>query len=372
MERPEPADALATTVGSESSPNTETAIPPRRWRSRPTIEDVARRAGVSKAAVSFAVGGQAGIGEGTRARILAAANELNWLPSIHVKAMLQARAFAVGLVVSRDAELLAADPFYGGFIAGVELVLAERGYVLVLQVVGPDPEVEAASYRRLVAERRVDGVFLIDLRVADPRVALLAELDVPVISVGPPVADSPFPGLDLREEIGVAEAVRHLAALGHTSIGYVGGMPGFLATETRHKAWLDEMTSLGLSVRRVASGGFTGQGGATATRNLLSDVGPPTAIVFANDLMAIAGMSVAREAGMSLPDDLSLVGFDDIAVAVHVTPGLTTLRQDPLTTGRVAARMLLRAIDDDGYQGSVKRDPPVLMRRASTSEPRDR
>ena len=154
------------------------------WVSRPTINDVARVAGVSKGAVSFAFNDRAGLSPETRARILAAAAELGWTPSSRARALSVSRALAVGLVIARPPETLRADPFFPSFIAGVESELATHGYALLLQVV-PEHDGEQQTYRRLAVEGRVDGVFLTDLLVEDPRPALLEELGLPTVIVGP-------------------------------------------------------------------------------------------------------------------------------------------------------------------------------------------
>ncbi|HET9559552.1 MAG TPA: LacI family DNA-binding transcriptional regulator, partial [Actinomycetota bacterium] len=154
---------------------------------------MARRAGVSKGAVSFALNDRPGVAPQTRDRILAAARELGWQPSTRARALSRSRAFAVGLVMRRAPELLGADPFFPQFLAGVESVLAERGSALVLQVVADDDEAEASSYRRLARQGRVDGVFLNDLLVEERRFGLLAGLGLPAVAVGRPAGPCPFP-----------------------------------------------------------------------------------------------------------------------------------------------------------------------------------
>ena len=136
--------------------------------------------------MSLALSGKAGVAESTRERIIAAADELGWRPSIGARALLSSRAFAVGLILARDPELLGADPFFPTFIAGVESELAQRRYALVLQVVPDEPHAEGEAYRRLAQEGRVDGVFLTDLHRDDRRIALVQELELPAIAIGSP------------------------------------------------------------------------------------------------------------------------------------------------------------------------------------------
>src|SRR5674476_392492 len=155
---------------------------------RPIITDVARVAGVSKGAVSFALNGKPGVGAQTRERILAVARDLGWTPSLRGRALSVSRALAVGLVIARTPETLSADPFFGSFISGIETVLSTRGYALVLQVVS-DEASEHESYRQLAANGRVDGVFLTDMRVEDLRPQLLEDPGHPAAAgAGPRLA----------------------------------------------------------------------------------------------------------------------------------------------------------------------------------------
>ena len=149
---------------------------------RPTITDVARAAGVSKGAVSFALNGKPGVGAQTRERILAVAHDLGCTPSLRGRALSVSRALAVGLVIARTPETLGVDPFFASFITGIETVLSERGHALMLQVVS-DERSEHESYRRLAASGRVDGVFLTDMRVDDLRQQLLDDLGLPTVMI---------------------------------------------------------------------------------------------------------------------------------------------------------------------------------------------
>ncbi len=336
-------------------------------RSRPTITDVARAAGVSKGAVSFAFNGRPGVAPDTRARILEAARKLHWTPSHRGRALSASRAFAVGLVMARPPELLGADPFFARFIAGVERVLVDHGHALLLQVV-PDERAEQDSYRQLAAIGRVDGVFLLDLRVSDPRIALLEQLDLPVVTMGRPDVPSPFPAVCADEPVGVAEVVRHLVEAGHRRIAHVAGPDQFLHGLARRTAWENAVTAMGLRPGPCLPSDFSAAGGASATSRLLDLADRPTAIVYANDAMAIAGMAVARERGVAVPGGLSVAGFDDTDLAAHVSPALTSVRTDPFGWGRSAAAVLLELIE--GRRSDDVEMPPVrLVVRSSTGPP---
>jgi DNA-binding LacI/PurR family transcriptional regulator len=331
--------------------------------------DVARAAGVSKGAVSFALNDRPGVAPETRDRILAAARELGWQPSTRARALSRSRAFAVGLVMRRAPELLGADPWFPQFLAGVESTLAERGSALVLQVVGDDDEAEASSYRRLAAQGRVDGVFLNDMQVDDHRFDLLAGLGLPAVAVGRPAGPCPFPMVTVDDRQGVAGTVEHLLALGHRRIAYVGGTTGYVHSLSRRTAWRQVLEVAGVAPGPELVADFTGPGGAAATRALLELADPPTAIVYANDVMAIAGMGVAIGRGLTVPGDLSVAGFDDVPLAAHVAPPLTTVRQDALAWGREAAAVLL-AVGEGRAAPDVELPPATPVFRASTGPPR--
>jgi len=332
-----------------------------------TIVDVARRVGVSKTLVSFALNDRPGVSTGTRDRILAAADELGWRPSHRARALSASRAFALGLVVARPPELLGVDPFFLSFIAGVETVLSEHGHVLVLQVVR-DEAAEADGYERLARDGRVDGVFVSDLRHDDPRPAQLKRLGLPAVTLNSPSHGSPFPAVRLDDRAGVRASVRHLAELGHTRIGHVSGPPSYLHGRSRRTAWAQAVAELGLRPGPETEGDFTPAGGAAATRRLLGADDPPTAVVYANDLMAMAGTAVARELGRAVPGDLSVTGFDDIAPAAHMHPPLTTVRADTVGWGERSARVLLQLVEGRACE-DVDLPPARLVVRGSSAPP---
>jgi len=334
---------------------------------RPTIADVARHAGVSKGAVSFALNGRSGVSSETRQRILDAAAELGWSPNHRARALSTKRAFALGMVVARDPELVGADPFFPTFIAGVEKVLAEREQALVLQVV-TSPAAEEAGYRRLAREGRVDGVFLVDLRRADPRIALLEEIGLPAVTLNRPDVPTSFPAVILDDRPGIAAAVHHLTELGHTAIAHVAGPEPFLHAIARREAFQQALADAGLPPGPIVPGDFTAAGGREATHRLLTGPDRPTAIVYANDVMALSAIAVAAELGVRIPDDVSITGYDDTDLAGYVHPALTTVRADARGWGEVAARTLLALID--GQDAADTALPPAeLVLRRSTSAP---
>jgi DNA-binding LacI/PurR family transcriptional regulator len=322
---------------------------------------------VSKSAVSFVFNGRGGVGPEARERILAAAEELGWRPDARARALSRSRAQALGLVIRREPELLSTDPFFPQFVGGVESGLADVEYALVLQVVGGEQS-ESDAYVRFAHEARVDGVFLTDLRTADERPAELERLGLPCVLVGPtaPASDDRHP-IGLDDAAGIRRAVRHLYALGHRRIAHVAGSARYVHSDVRRRAWADELAELGLEPGPLVDADFTGASGARATHELLDLSRPPTAIIYANDLMAIAGMSVATDRGIRVPHDLSIVGFDDIPLAPYIVPPLTTVRQDVFEWGRVCAQTLVSIVE--GRTPEPVNLPPVeFIVRGSTGQ----
>ncbi|BDI24125.1 LacI family DNA-binding transcriptional regulator [Herbiconiux sp. L3-i23] len=335
---------------------------------KPTILDVARAAGVSKGLVSFALNDRPGVAAGTRQRILDAADELGYRRSIAARSLSTRTSFALGLVVARNPDVIAADPFFPGFISGVEQVLAQRGRALVLSFV-PDDEAEAETYRTLAADQRVDGVFLTDLRTDDFRPALLEQLGLPAVSLGRVDGGGPMAAVTLDDTPGITDAVRHLAGLGHRRIAHVAGPARMLHALHRRDAFLAASAEQGLPGTLVVETDFSAADGAAATAALLDLDDRPTAIVYANDPMAIAGLGVAHRRGLDLPTDLSITGFDDSDIADYIYPALTSVRTRPGQWGEAAAATLLQLVDH-GAAPDLDLPPAGLVVRNSTAPPR--
>ncbi|PJJ73555.1 DNA-binding LacI/PurR family transcriptional regulator [Diaminobutyricimonas aerilata] len=331
----------------------------------PTIADVARRAGVSKGLVSFALNNRPGVADGTRRRILEAADELGWQPSMRARSLSTNRAFALGLIIAREPSVMSADAFFPMFIAGVESELGPAGQALVLSIV-PGEDAELAAYRSLARDRRVDGVFITDLRADDPRIALATELGLPAVTLGRPDSTSPHPAVTLDDDPGIRAAVDHLVELGHRRIAHVGGPDRMLHGTRRRESFAAALQSAGLESTLSVSTDFSAAEGAAATRHLLALDEPPTAIVYANDHMAVAGLAVAQSAGVVVPRDLSITGFDGTEVGEHVYPALTTVATDVVEWGRASARVLLQLVTGE-HPDDLELPPARLVVRSSTA-----
>jgi DNA-binding LacI/PurR family transcriptional regulator len=333
---------------------------------RPTIADIAREAGVSKGAVSYALNGRPGVSEATRERILAIADQIGWNPNSAARALSGASAGAVGLALCRPARILGVEPFFMELISGIEAELSARSYALTLQVVA-DHDAEIAVYRRWWGERRVDGVLVVDLHVDDRRVDVLRELQLPAVVIAGPGDFGGIPSVWADAAAAIVEAVEYLVALGHRHIVRVGGLPDLLHTAIRTRAFAEVCDRLGVQHVTVPSD-YTGEEGSRATRRLLSSTPRPTAIIYDNDIMAVAGLAVAQEMRLSVPADLSIVAWDDSLLCSLVHPPLTALSRDIPAYGSRAARQLLTLIVD-GAAPSVQDETGHLVPRGSTAPP---
>ncbi|WP_081240309.1 LacI family DNA-binding transcriptional regulator [Streptomyces viridosporus] len=338
---------------------------------RVTIKDVAARAGVSKGAVSLAFNRKPGLSEATRERIFRAARELGWAPSPTARTLAGSRVDVVGLAVCRPARLLGLEPFYMEFVSGVESVLVERSCSLLLRLVRGQDE-EAGLLESWWRGRQIGGSILVDFRADDPRPAVARRLGLPVVAVGHPSLTGGLTSVWTDDATAVTEAVRYLAALGHRRIARVGGAAALGHTAIRTAAFDGAVRALEPPARawQVATD-FSGDAGARATRSLLTAAPPerPTAIVYDNDIMAVAGLSVAAEMGLRVPDDVSLLAWDDSQLCRLTHPTLSAMSHDVHGFGADVARTLFEVITGEG-PGSHPVPTPVLTPRGSTAPPK--
>ncbi|MDO0929361.1 LacI family DNA-binding transcriptional regulator [Streptomyces sp. TG1A-8] len=332
---------------------------------RVTIKDVAARAGVSKGAVSLAFNHKPGVSAATRERIFEAARELGWAPSATARSLSNQRVDIVGLALCRPARLLGLEPFYMDFISGIESVLAERSCSLLLRLVR-DLDEEIALYRAWWGGWMIAGAILVDFREDDPRLPSLRGIGLPAVAVGHPSLTGPFPAVWTDDASAVAEAVRYLAALGHRRIARVGGPAGFGHSAIRTRAFASTARELGLEEARQIATGFDGKEGARATRSLLLAPDRPTAVVYDNDIMAVAGAGVAAEMGFAVPDDLSLIAWGDSQLCRITHPTLSAMSHDVHHFGAEVTRVLFDVLNG-GHSGPRQAPTPTLTPRGSTA-----
>jgi DNA-binding LacI/PurR family transcriptional regulator len=329
-----------------------------------TMTDIAHRAGVSRVAVSYALNDRPGVSGELRARIKQIALDLGFTASISARAIHGAAAHAIGLVMRRPTPELSAEVFRRELISGIQATLAAKDYGLALQFAAT-PNQEATIYRGWDAERRVDGVILFDHQVDDPRLPVLSALDLPVVVLAPPIAAYPSFSYVWSDEATVAtQVVNHLRDLGHRRVARVSGPELLLHTQRRTAAIAVAAEAAGLAWETMAAD-YTGSAGARTTRRLLSARDRPTAIVFDNDLMAVAALSVAREMGLAVPEQVSIVAWEDSALCRTVRPTMTVLQRDIVDYGRTCTSTLLSHIADGEPLSRQLPEATLILRESS-------
>jgi len=328
----------------------------------PTIKDVAERAGVSKSLVSRVMRGADAVSPRRREAVLAAAEELGYRPNAAARSLVQQRSFNIGVMVSDLHNL-----FFAEILDGIDEVAAARGYRMLITTGNRVRDAEAEALETLL-QLRADGVILLAPRLPFPVVAR-AGRSVPLAIVG---SSMRLPGVDTvgNDDIRGAElVVEHLVRLGHRRIGMVDGADGAGAAERRAGYEL-AMRRVGLAQEiRVASGDFTEEGGYRGARQLLACDPPPTAIFASNDLAALGALDAIEEAGLEVPRAVSLVGYDNTALASLRHVSLTTVHQPRREIGQMAMKALLRRIGRSETRAKRVVLEPRLVDRDTTGPP---
>lgn len=334
---------------------------------RPTIADIAEAAGVSKGAVSYALNGRPGVSEPTKRRITSIAERMGWAPNSAARALSDGRTGAIGMIIDHSTELLGVESFFMRLLAGIQRELRTGPASLLLQV-ATERETEHDIYRRWHAEHRVDGVLLADLRNDDPRPDLLAEVGLPTVAIGGPLGHGAVPSAWMDDGSAIDEVLNYLARIGHRRIVRIAGPAEFIHTRVRSEAFDAASARLNLDEARSVHTDYTDEGGAAAARRVLVSAEPPSALVFDNDVMAVAALGVAYELGWSVPRDLSLVAWDDSVLCRLVHPALSAVRRPVVDYGALAVAMLQRVIAGESV-ADASTEAPILVTRSSTGPP---
>lgn len=308
----------------------------------PTIFDVAEKAGVSKSTVSRVLnGGPAS--PATRRAVLKAVESLGYRPNVAARGLVTKRSQTVGFVLTD-----AADPYYSQVIRGVDAALTEKGYNFILCSTRWDNQREL-SYVRLLSEHRVDGLIILSGQTTANDHALFSlsqEAKRPIVVLDRSLPDADFDTVGVDDFQAAAGVVEHLAQLGHTRIAHVTGPLNYHSGVRRLKGYQTTVVRLGLESdeRFIVPGNFTKEGGYEAAMRLFSLSPRPTAIFAANDVSALGVWQAARAMGIRIPEELALVGFDDIELLALADIPLTTVRQPRYSYGYLGAQMLLERI----------------------------
>ncbi len=336
-----------------------------RRSAEPTIRDVARLAGVSVGTVSHVINGSRAVREDTRQRVERAIAVLGYRPNRLARALVRQRTGMIGMIIPD-----VTNPFFAELLRGAEDALVEFGYEVIFGNSDNQPAKEQA-YLNAFRERRVDAVILTPVANAESAMLQALAREVPLILVDRLLPDWEGDYVVCDNRAGMWLAVEHLVKLGHQRIALVNGNPLLSTGHERRAGFLEAMAAHGLEPFAVSDGMFTLESGYAQAMTLLQQRERPTAICAGNDLIALGVLAAARACGQSVPADLSLTGFDDIAYAELTSPGLTTIRQPTREIGAEAARAAIRRISGESPVCRIVMPVELVVRR-STAQPTSR
>lgn len=333
------------------------------------ISDLAAELGLTKGTVSRALNGYEDISKKTRKRVMEAATKRGYVPTTQARRLAMGLTETIGLVLP-PMPSQPVNTFVSEFINSVSAALHLHGYDLLVHSANSE-ESEVEPYRRLVQSRKVDGFIIFRTNEKDPRVNYLLNEGFPFVTHGRTARMAEHDWFDIDGEKAFRDATSHLIKLGHQRIGFVGGGKEFFSAQLRLKgfrAMLEESC-----FEKVPSleqpGDLTGQGGEIAAQNLLKQTRPPTAILCANDATALGVMKAARELGFNIPEELSVIGYDGIALGAYIDPPLTTLTFSIEESGKEMVNLLMRRLKNPDLPVISKLASAILKLRGSEGPP---
>jgi len=330
-----------------------------------TIKDIARIAKVSHSTVSRALRNSPLANAETAATIRRIAQEQGYAVSAAARSLVTKRTHSIGVVVTSIT-----DPFVGEVFIGIEEVAQARGYSLLLANCHADPTRELRAVR-LLREHRVDGILVSSSRVGALYMRLLAKINVPIVLINNEHPGEFIFSVTIDNVKAARDATRHLVDLGHRRIGYIGNQFGLQADTDRFAGYRQvlEEADIGFQPELVTHGNGKPEGGMHGMERLLALPERPTAVFCYDDMGAIGAMRAAREHGMRVPDDLSIVGLDDLFLASYTDPPLTTIQQPKEYMGRLAAEILLDLLSGGKPQSHVTLPGKLIVRQSTAPAP---
>lgn len=339
---------------------------------RVTSLDVARKAGVSRTTVSFVLNDVPGmqISEETRKRVQQAAFDLGYVPDAAAQALASGRSKTVGLLLARRPQVVASDMYLTQTMEVLVREFNHHGMRLMLEIVEDYENPE--SYLKLVRSNSIDGVLYSGPRNQDSALRFLIEHGIPTVLMGT-LQDVPYPSVDVDNRTAAERAVSHLIKQGHTRIACItNAAPSYAAAADRLRGYQDALCAAGLifTPSLVRYGDFDPESGFQQMSSLINSDQKMTAVFVASDIVAFGAMSAIREHGLSIPGDISIVGFDDVPVSRYVDPGLTTIRLPVGDLARRACDMLVGLIRGDSLQSTrVMLDAQLVVRKSCGTPP---
>lgn len=332
-----------------------------------TLKDIAGKVGYSVTTVSRALNDYDDVSEETKQLIKRVAQEMGYHPHVIAQSLQRQRTNTVGFIVPATDRYLS-DPYFLELLAGIGDGAASYDFDLLVSTCKPMCPKERVVYERMVKGRRVDGIVVARTRCDDERIAYLVSEDFPLVAFGRTDLGLDFPYLDVDGEKGVYEAVEYLVGLGHRRIGFISPSMYLMFAEHRLAGYKRALQDNGLEFdpALVVEGNLTQSGGYQRMEQLLGLKEPPTAAVTGNDLMAFGAMEAAQERGLVVGQDIAVIGFDDVPLAAHFHPSLTTVRQPIYEIGKMLSQRLVKIIEGKKLaQHQILLQPQLVIRESS-------
>ena len=334
-------------------------------RSNPTLEDVARVAGVSRSTASRAINGGERVGPEARAAVADAVSRLGYVPNLAARSLVTNRSGSVALLVPEPDEILLTDPFFAHVLRGVSAVLDDADLQLVLMMARPGRGLVRAE--RYLQAHHADGVIVVSHHRLDRIEAAAIAGQVPVVLIGRPwITDAKVSWVDSANRDGARMATEHLLARGCRTIAVLAGPQDMVAGADRLAGVREALTAAGVTPGPEVETPFTRAGGAAAMARVLERDPSIDGVVAASDLVAVGALRTLAEHGRRVPDDVKVVGYDDLGVAAETVPPLTTVVNPAEDLGRAAARMVIDRINGGGASPRTVMPAPTLVVRATT------
>jgi LacI family transcriptional regulator len=328
------------------------------------IVTVARKAGVSTATVSRVINGTRRVSEPIATRVRAAIEELNYIPNNHARSLRSGRSNLIGILIS-DVR----NPFFPDVIEHFEALATQQGFDVIFANTGYNEQRLMNNLRRLL-DRGVDGIAVLTSEVSSEAIHSLRKVTIPIVFLNQPLVDGKFQNITIDYTRGVSEALGHLQMLGHKRIGFVSGPATLASAVRRRKSFLSVMKERQMEIKDewIFEGDHKLTGGKLAAARFFTMPAPPTAIVCSNDLTAIGFLHAANRLKRSIPEEVSIIGFDDIAMSEVVQPALTTLH---LSRREIAthAFFALRNHDANARPGNTILLPQLVIRESTGAAP---
>jgi LacI family transcriptional regulator len=328
-----------------------------------TLDDIARISGVSRSTVSRVLNADPNVKERTRTKVQEVIQNLNFQPNMAARGLAAGSTKVLGLVIPVGISSIFSDPYFPLVIQGVSSTCNQLGYSIMLWLA--EPQYERKTISQIIYNGLIDGVIVLSMLTDDPLIDRLSESNRPFIMIGRHPTNEKISYVDVDNRLGAYQGVAYAIHTGHRRVALIGGPNNTISGQDRYLGYLDALREYRLPVipELIAEGNYSDIGGYQAMRQLLPF--HPDAVFAASDAMAFAAMRAIQESDLCVPEDIAIVGFDDIPAAATSKPPLTTVRQPISRTGKIVAEMLIDMIEHPDHQPHRVVLPTELVIRSS-------